>query len=248
MISEKIIQDAAYIRRQMAIKLHESVHSCENANGIVLYTRYWAAFLRSDSYTLEFNGQRINISPNNAMAAKYLLCAIQSEIYNLASTIDVNKLRTQLDSKSFLTDFEFALLELFNWINIPYILLWEKMFGRYTLLTENAQIEFRSDRLVIVEDSGKRVQLPYPENYDFSTSKHLAFLHKLPKTEQKSKPKPVSESVKNDYSFKFTVKANVPITVQAESYAEAVKQAIKNISAKSLADTEYEIVNTAYEE
>lgn len=248
MISEKIIQDAAYIRRQMAITLRELVHSCENANGIVLYTRHWVAFLRSDSYTLEFNKQRIIIPPNSTMAAKYLLCAIQSEVYNLALTIDVNNFRTQLASKSFLTDFEFALLKLFDWINIPYIFLWEKMFARYTLLTETAQIQFRSNQLVIVEDSGKRVQLPYPEDYDFSTSKHLAFLHKVPKTEQKSKPKHVSESVKNKYSFRFTVKANVPITVQAESYAEAVQQAIKSISDKSLADTEYEIVDTAYEE
>lgn len=126
MISEKIIQDAAYIRRQMAITLRELVHSCENANGIVLYTRHWVAFLRSDSYTLEFNKQRIIIPPNSTMAAKYLLCAIQSEVYNLALTIDVNNFRTQLASKSFLTDFEFALLKLFDWINIPYIFLWEK--------------------------------------------------------------------------------------------------------------------------
>lgn len=246
MTVEKLIKDASLVQRQLVCRYGVYGKLYRNDDSIILCTEAFRATFSQAGYELCYDNKRVLFSAENSLAVKYVLCAILSEVYGVIKTIDPNKLIKQLESKQFVLEDEYKLMSLLKWVNIPSILIVDRVAGTYSLITEDAQIYLYKNMASLFTDAGARRQLEYPRSMNFEDSHDFAILHKVykPKVVKPAEAKPKSTK----FSFDFTVKACVPVTVEADSYADAVQAALKEISKKSLADVEYEIVDTARKE
>lgn len=248
-MNNKTIRDFNLIASNLSRALDSAYFRTSTQTDIFVLARDdWKILFSDTDYLIHTSKHSmIRVDATDPLADRHVYWIILSMEYDACTLINTSSMLETLNSRKFVSETQAYLADIITALKVPYILI-ESKKGEFIFDFELKQIVISHNCLTLIDkahEHGRDIYFPLKDNYlEDNFFKDLTI---------KPEPKPVVETScftkskpKQTYSFDFTIKANIPISVSADDYESAVQEALKRVAQASLADVDYKIINAKF--
>lgn len=245
----KTIRDFNIVVSNLSYVLDKThFHKNMQNNAFVLVGEGWKIYFSDEEYLIHTSKRSvIRVDATDHLADRHVYWIILSMEYHACTLINTSSVVETLNSRKFISEGQAYLADIITALTVPYILI-ESRKSEFIFDFELKQIVLSHNRLTLIDKEhkhGRDYYFPLKDNYlEDNFFKDLTI---KPESNPAAETSCFTKSKsKQTYNFDFTIKANIPISVSADDYESAVQEALKRIAQASLADADYEILESKF--